>query len=144
MRDSCPRIHILKEGVYRRSIFDIENWLWKYNFGTFWRSIIHRRIVLRQFPLSMSILGQKPCILGPTIFKIPQPNWHCNSIYSPCKGKEIGKFSVSCWSGRIWSKINRICSNSLCLAYSSKWWRCLWNPKWSQLWKFVKIQTKIR
>ena len=26
--------------------------------------------------LSMSILGQKSCILGPTIFKIPQPNWH--------------------------------------------------------------------
>ena len=24
----------------------------------------------------MSILGQKACILGPTIFKIPQPNWH--------------------------------------------------------------------
>ena len=24
----------------------------------------------------MLILGQKSCILGPTIFKIPQPNWH--------------------------------------------------------------------
>ena len=58
------------------SIFDIENWLWKYNFGTFWRTIIHRRIVLKQFPLSMLILGQKAWILGPTIFKIPQPNWH--------------------------------------------------------------------
>ena len=23
-----------------------------------------------------TILGQKSCILGPTIFKIPQPNWH--------------------------------------------------------------------
>ena len=23
-------------------IFDIENWLWKYNFGTFWWTIIHR------------------------------------------------------------------------------------------------------
>ena len=29
---------------------------------------------LKQFPLSMLILGQKSCILGPTIFKIPQPN----------------------------------------------------------------------
>ena len=29
---------------------------------------------IQQFPLSMLILGQKA--LGPTIFKIPQPNWH--------------------------------------------------------------------
>ena len=58
------------------SSFDIENWLWKYNFGTFWRIIIHCRIVLKQFPLSKLILGQKSCILGPTIFKITEPNWH--------------------------------------------------------------------
>ena len=29
---------------------------------------------IQRFPLSMSILGQKACILGPTIFKISQPN----------------------------------------------------------------------
>ena len=58
------------------SIFDIENWLWKYDFGTFWRTIIHCRIVLKQFPLSMLILVQKAWILRPTIFKIPPPNWH--------------------------------------------------------------------
>ena len=57
------------------SIFDIENWLSKYHFGTFWRTITHRRTVLKKFPLSMLILGQKSCILGPTIFKIRQPNW---------------------------------------------------------------------
>ena len=56
-------------------IFDIENWLWKYNFGTFWQTIIQHRIVLKQFPLSVSILGQKSCISGPTIFKITQQNW---------------------------------------------------------------------
>jgi hypothetical protein len=27
-----------------------------------------------KFPLSMLILGQKSCFLGPTIFEIPQPN----------------------------------------------------------------------
>ena len=27
-----------------RLIFDIENWLWKYDFGTFWGSLIHRPI----------------------------------------------------------------------------------------------------
>ena len=33
-----------------RLIFDIENWLWKYNFGTFWRTVIHRWI--KKNPLS--------------------------------------------------------------------------------------------
>ena len=57
-------------------IFDIENWLWKYNFGAFWRTIIHCRIILKQFPLSMSILGQKSCILADPPTKIPKPNWN--------------------------------------------------------------------
>ena len=51
-----------------RQFFDIENWLWKY--GTFWQTLIHCRIIFKQFPLSMLILGQKSCILGPTIYKI--------------------------------------------------------------------------
>ena len=54
-------------------IFDIENWLWKYNFGTFWQTDAPRIFKIQRFPLSMSILGQKACILGPTIFKIRQP-----------------------------------------------------------------------
>ena len=29
---------------------------------------------LKNFPLSMLILGQKSCFLEPIIFKIPQPN----------------------------------------------------------------------
>ena len=32
-----------------------------------------KQLVLK-FPLSMLILGQKACFLGPTIFEIPQPN----------------------------------------------------------------------
>ena len=35
----------------------------------FWRTISHCRIFLKKIPLSMLILGQKSCILGPTIFK---------------------------------------------------------------------------
>ena len=62
------------------SIFDIENWLWKYDFGTFWRTVSHRRICLKKFPLSILILGQKSRILGPTVFKCPQPNWHCIAV----------------------------------------------------------------
>ena len=56
-------------------IFEIQNWFWKYDFGTFWRAVIHQRIKKKN-PLSMLILGQTSCFLGPTIFKIPQPNWY--------------------------------------------------------------------
>ena len=62
------------------SIFDVENWLRKYNFGTFLQTIIHCRIVLKQLSLSMSVLGQEYCILKPTIFKILQPNLHYEVI----------------------------------------------------------------
>ena len=56
-------------------IFDIENWLWKYNFGTFWETGAPRILKIQRFPLSLLIFVQKSCFLGPTIFEIPQPNW---------------------------------------------------------------------
>ena len=31
-------------------IFDIQNWLWKYDFGTFWQTVITGRIFLKIFP----------------------------------------------------------------------------------------------
>ena len=49
---------------------------------------MHRKIVLKQFQLRMSILGQKSCILGPTIFKVPQltlVHMICNEITSVFK-----------------------------------------------------------
>ena len=66
-----------------------DHFLWKtffsnFNFWTtlfskimpnFWRTGAPRILKIQRFPLSMSFLGQKACILGPTIFKIPQPNW---------------------------------------------------------------------
>ena len=33
-----------------------------------------RILKIQWFPLSILIFGQKSCFLGPTIFKIPQPN----------------------------------------------------------------------
>ena len=73
-----PKLIFLNEFFFENflSIFDIKNWLWKYDFGTFWWTGIGRRIFLNKIPFSMLILGQKPCILDPTIFKILQPNWH--------------------------------------------------------------------
>ena len=73
-----PKLIFLNEFFFEKilSIFDIENWLWKYDFSTFWQTGAPRNLKIQRFPLSMSILGQKACILGPAIFKIPQPNWH--------------------------------------------------------------------
>ena len=44
----------------------------------FWRTGAHCILKIQWFPLSILIFGQKSCFLGPTIFKIPQPNWYCN------------------------------------------------------------------
>ena len=42
----------------------------------FWRTGAPRILKIQRFPLNMAWSWQKACILGPTIFKIPQPNWH--------------------------------------------------------------------
>ena len=69
--------YVLLNGNFFLSIFDIENRLWKYNFGTFWWN--HQRNFKISFLwVRMLILGQKHCLLGPTIFEIPQPNWYYN------------------------------------------------------------------
>ena len=47
-------------------IFDFENWLWNYDFGTFWPTTIHQK---KHF-LWVKIF------LGATIFETPQPDWH--------------------------------------------------------------------
>ena len=43
-------------------IFDIENWRWKYNFGTFWQTIIHRRFPCR-------LLGKNLAFQDPPSYK---------------------------------------------------------------------------
>ena len=41
------------------TIFDIENWLWKSNFGTFWHLLITPILIIQQFSLGMLIFRQK-------------------------------------------------------------------------------------
>ena len=80
-------------------IFDIENWLWKYDFGTFWRTIIHRRIVLKLFSFE-HVDKQKSCILGPTIYKIPQLNWHYskhNEVFFHQQFQKISGKKIISW-----------------------------------------------
>ena len=59
----------------------------------FWWTIIHRRTLFKKNSLSMLILGQKSCILGPTIFEIPRPNWHSE------------------WGSRVWDERNIYATN---------------------------------
>ena len=44
--------------------------------SNFWRTGAPRILKIQWFPLSILIFGQNFCFLGPTIFKIPQPNWY--------------------------------------------------------------------
>ena len=46
-----------------RLIFDIENWLWKYNFDTFWWTIIHQWILKKDSWPKINILKGNHCIL---------------------------------------------------------------------------------
>ena len=44
---------MLRWNLFLTLIFEIENWLWRYNFGTFWQTVIHQRIFKEKNPLSM-------------------------------------------------------------------------------------------
>ena len=44
------------------------------------RCSLYRILKIQWFPFSILIFGQKICFLGPTIFKIPQPNWYLTSL----------------------------------------------------------------
>ena len=39
-----------ENSLKKSDFFDIQNWLWKYDFGTFWQTAITRRIFLKIFP----------------------------------------------------------------------------------------------
>ena len=124
-------------------IFDIENWFWKYDFGTFWQTGAPRILKIQRFPLSISILGQKACILGPTIFKIPQPNWHYSGYYkifqtnyNNCTFKANVSQEILNWHSLRHSHSADICIHFYCLSWlrqarqrkmiqSSALWLCL-------------------
>ena len=115
-----------------RLIFDIENWLWKYDFGTFWRTVIHVRIFLKNFPLSMLILGQKSSFLGPTIFKIPQPNWYyyipiqpARAYYLPIDSATRARAAISC-NGKLRAIRQQWMSSHKILSLSLQIWKLSW------------------
>ena len=54
-----------------RLIFDIENWLWKYDFGTFCQFTKYSNFIWIQL-----IFEQKPCFLRPIKWETPWRNWH--------------------------------------------------------------------
>ena len=77
-----PKLIFLNEFFFWKNSVD----LWhrkltlKVQFRHFLRNHNSLQDCLKQFPSSMLILGQNSCILGPTIFKIPQPNWHLDNF----------------------------------------------------------------
>ena len=99
-----PKLIFLNDFFFEKipSIFYIENWLWKYDFGTFWQTIIHCRIVLKQFSLSMSILGHTSCILGPIISEIPQLNWNYCALFGQTFRKSTESLFCLSFSPKMW------------------------------------------
>ena len=63
-------------------IFHMENWDIQPVVLQLLKIISGSKQLVSKFPLSMLILGQKACFLGPTIFEVPQPNWHYYLCYS--------------------------------------------------------------
>ena len=79
------KIKIIWEYQFRRPFFVKKNIFSNFNFWTtlfskimpnFWRTGAPHILKIQWFPLSILIFCQKSCFLGPTIFKIPQPNWY--------------------------------------------------------------------
>ena len=74
-----------------RMIFDIENWLWKPNFGTFYQLAINPKLKIQYFPLGMSILWQKSFwIIGTYLKKIPTKLLSYTCWISKTLNHEIG------------------------------------------------------
>ena len=81
-------------------IFDIENWLWKYDFGTFWGQFTK----YSNFTWIKLIFEKKPCILGPIKQETQWHNWHY-SIYTGWwtrANKTKSSWSSIRWWYRIW------------------------------------------
>ena len=58
-------------------IFDIENWLWKSNFGTFWKLAINPKLKIQQFSLGMNwFLGKNLSNFIPPAWKLDNPYCH--------------------------------------------------------------------
>ena len=70
---------LIQETIFCKNIFSNFNF-WTTLFSkimpNFWQTGAPHILKIQWFPLSILIFGQKSCFLGPTIFKIPQPNWY--------------------------------------------------------------------
>ena len=64
---------ILKKLRKIHRIFDIKNWLWESNFGTFLQLAINPKLKIQYFPLGMLILRQKSLQFCIPHLKAPQP-----------------------------------------------------------------------
>ena len=77
----APKLVFFNENKWEKlrkipMIFDLENWLWKSNFGTFWHLPINPILKIQQFPLSMLILRQTLSNFVPPVWKLDNPYYH--------------------------------------------------------------------
>ena len=85
-------------------VCDIEYWLWKSNFGTFWQLAIDPKLKIQWYPLDMLILRQKSCknFVSPA-WKLHNPYCHTSRFSSEVIGlvrKNISWFIYSTyWLG---------------------------------------------
>ena len=68
-------------------IFDIENWLWNSNIGTFWQLVINPKLKIQSFSLSILILSN---FVSP-IWKLHNP--YCHILHSSSSFNTLTKVS---------------------------------------------------
>ena len=70
----------------------------------FWQTGTPHILKIQWFPLIVLILGQKSCYLGPTIFKIPHPNWCQYSLFTaPLDLKNLTTSDFEKWPCLYWT-----------------------------------------
>ena len=83
-----------------RIIFDIENWLWKSNFGTIWHLPLTQFSKFNHFVWVCWFLGKNLSNFVPPVWKLHNPYCHNIDLYTTNK-----KFNVSGCVRRLMNKL---------------------------------------
>ena len=113
----------------------------------FWWTGAPRILKIQWFPLSILIFGQISCFLGPTIFKIPLPNWYYPQL-PYLKNKQIfvscfclfGLGTLSCWIYRVFFPF--FCAR-VGIEYKNLWQRGHSMTTWTQFCPFWSPPTSM-
>ena len=74
-------------------IFDIENWLWQFDFGTFWQTVIQCFHKIKWFPLRMLIFFKKNAFYyQPSLKFHNRTDTVDHPFYFYCFSNQMGQF----------------------------------------------------